>query len=116
MIDKQGMMVGVLLIDLSKAFDNVNHSFLIKDLKEIGCDATTLALFASFLRDRKQRVTENSLKTEWKNVTKGVPQGSCMSPILFNIYVRKLPAKIDDPIFQFAMILVIPRQRTILVQ
>src|SRR6266516_3885681 len=95
-------MVGVLLIDLSKAFDNVNHSILIKDLEDIGCDATSLALFASYLTERKQRVTYGANKTKWQSITKGVPQGSCISPLLFNIYVHKLPECVTDPVFQYA--------------
>jgi len=101
-IDKLGMMVGVLLVDLSKAFDNVNHSILIKDLEEIGCDTSALTLFISYLSDRKQRVTSGLQVTDWQYITKGVPQGSCISPLLFNIYVRKLPNEVRDPIFQFA--------------
>src|SRR5437867_6841485 len=95
-------MVGVLLIDLSKAFDDVNHSILLKDLEEIGCDATSLALFADYLTDRTQRVKYGAHHTEWQDITRGVPQGGCISPLLFNIYVRKLPECVTDPIFQFA--------------
>lgn len=101
-IDRLGMMVGVLLIDLSKAFDNVNHSILIRDLEEIGCSPSTLAFFTNYLTGRLQRVVNGEHISNWQSITKGVPQGSCISPILFNIYMRNLPLCVKDPVYQFA--------------
>ena len=49
-----------------------------------------------------QRVTNDDEVTEWKEVSQGVPQGSCLSPILFNIYVRKLPSTTTFDSFQYA--------------
>jgi len=101
-LDKFGNIVGVLLIDLSKAFDNVNHSLLIKSLLDIGCSNSTLNLFIDFLSKRKFRVIQDNQVGSWMDISRGVPQGSCLSPILFNIYVRSLPSYVSDPIFQFA--------------
>ena len=101
-LDKQGMMVGLLLIDLTKAFDNVNHALLVNDLSQIGCDTSSLSFLSSYLTGREQRVVFGGDTTDWMQITKGVPQGSGISPLLFNIYVRGLPDSVNDPIFQFA--------------
>ena len=92
-IDK-GNMVGALLIDLSKAFDTISHQQLLRELVEINVDNRTIALFHSYLTNRFQRVSQGQIKTDWCPIDRGVPQGSCLSPLLFNIYVRELPC--DD--------------------
>ena len=93
-IDK-GNLVGALLVDLSKAFDTISHQQLLGELRSIHLDTNALKLFQSYLSDRQQRVVSKGIATEWNSVTKGVPQGSCLSPLLFNIYVRELPADDD---------------------
>jgi Reverse transcriptase (RNA-dependent DNA polymerase) len=98
----RGKVVGALLIDLSKAFDSVPHQRLLLDLQEIGCGGEVIKWFHSYLSDRKQRVTKGPEVTEWKTVSRGVPQGSCLSPTLFNIYVRQLPSATQSSTMQFA--------------
>ena len=97
-----GAYVGALLIDLSKAFDSVEHSLLIDELRKIGCSSRSLKWFTSYLSDRQQRVKSGSVITPWKQVSKGVPQGSALSPLLFNIFVRELPKASGTDCFQFA--------------
>ncbi len=97
-----GHMVGALLVDLSKAFDSVSHHKLLIDLMEIGCSPSSFSWFSSYLSDRMQKVRDNSDKCVWKLVNKGVPQGSCLSPLLFNIFVRKLPGASQLLTVQFA--------------
>jgi hypothetical protein len=98
----EGAYVGTLMIDFSKAFDSVPHQRLLSELSSIGCNQTTLDWFYSYLTDRSQRVVKQSELTNWKSITRGVPQGSCLSPILFNIFVRNLPSICDSNTYQFA--------------
>src|SRR6267154_567965 len=96
------MYVGALLIDLSKAFDSVPHQKLLNELSTVGCDSNALQWFTSYLSNREQRVTQKGIITPWMPVTQGVPQGSGLSPLLFNIFVRNLPSSCDSSVIQFA--------------
>ena len=100
-VDK-GEYVGALLIDLSKAFDTVDHHRLLNDLLEIGCSSKSISWLNSYLTDRKQRVDLRGHLTKFYTVNQGVPQGSALSPLLFNIYVRDLPRRIKSDTVQFA--------------
>src|SRR5437867_8778876 len=97
-----GMYVRALLIDLSKAFDSVPHQKLLEELSSVGCDSIVLRWFASYLSHREQRVTQRGVVTPWMSVTQGVPQGSGLSPLLFNIYVRNLPTSCPSSVIHFA--------------
>jgi len=94
--------VGALLLDLSKAFDSVPHHILLAELALVGCDLKSLDWFISYLSNRQQRIFCRPEATAWKAVDKGVPQGSCLSPLLFNIFTRKLPACTETDSIQFA--------------
>jgi len=81
----RGNFVGALLVDLSKAFDSVPYQKLLNELVSIGCSSEAVSWFSSYLSNRKQRVVVLDKKADWKEVNRGVPQGSCLSPLLFNI-------------------------------
>ena len=83
-LDKNGKC-GVLLTDLSKAFDCLQHDLFIAKLNAYGFDYLSLKLIHSYLTDRKQRTRINASFSVWSEILSGVPQGSVLGPNLYNI-------------------------------
>ena len=82
--------VGVAAIDLSKAFDCICHSLLLAKLKAYGVQEPALQLIRSYLHDRKQRVICNDSSSNLLLLGCGVPQGSLLSPLLFNTFMNDI--------------------------
>ena len=76
-----------IFLDLSKAFDTLNHPILISKLKYYGLQGNTLKWFCNYLQDRRQYVEINDKKSNIISTNIGVPQGSILGPLLFNIYI-----------------------------
>ena len=81
----------LVLLDLSAAFDTIHHNKLIGRLEsDLGITDHALAWLKSYLSDRFQRVSVNGSLSDHFPLKQGVPQGSCLGPLLFTIYTRKL--------------------------
>ena len=80
------MNVGAVLLDLSKAFDTLNHAILIDKLESYGICGVELRWFQDYLFNRSQRVSYDNMLSEKSEVYCGVPQGSILGPLLFIVY------------------------------
>ena len=93
---QDGMYTLAVFLDLSKAFDSLEHDVLLKKLYKYGIRGIALKWFKSYLTDRTMRVKCNvasSGKTEYStylNITYGTPQGSCLGPLIFLIFTNDL--------------------------
>ena len=85
-----GGAFGALLTDLSKAFDCLPHELLIAKLYAYGVDIPSRKLLHSYLTKPKQTVQLNDLYSPWSEIFFGVPQGSILGPLLFNIFLCDL--------------------------
>ena len=107
----KGAVTGAVFLDLSKAFDTVNHSILFSKLSKAGLTDATITWFKSYLYQRIQVTRVDNATSSAKYVSVGVPQGSVLGPLLFILYVNDLPSCIkkckvtmyaDDTVLYFS--------------
>ena len=97
-----GNYTGMILLDLQKAFDTVDHKILFSKLTSIGLSPNSVKWFTSYLNQRTQIVSINNNFSNPMNITCGVPQGSILGPLLFLIYVNDMKAAVNCKLLLYA--------------
>ena len=98
----EGKVTGLLFVDISKAFDSINHKVLLDKLKHMGMSERSLQWFKTYLAERRQCVFINGQTSETQRNTLGVPQGSILGPLLFNMYINSLPNAVETRLILYA--------------
>ena len=92
----------MILGDLQRAFDTIDHDILLKKLSAIGFSNHTIGWFKSYLSNRLFRVNLENCYSDPPNITCGVPQGSILEPLLFLIYINDMPQSVKSNLFLYA--------------
>ena len=85
-----GKATAVVALDIEAAFDSVWHAALLTKLRAVGVDGALLQLLENYLRDRHLKVIINGRESKPQPIRAGVPQGSCLGPLLWNVYINDL--------------------------
>ena len=104
-LDK-GKKVGIIFMDLSKAFNTLNHNLLLAKLNASGFSFNAMKFMKSYLSERFQRVNMNNNFSEWCKILLGVPHGSILGPALFNTFINDIFYFIQDAYFATLLMII----------
>ena len=98
----EGLSTGMILIDLRKAFDTIDHEILLEILKAIKFSESTIKWFKSYLSEMIFLVNIENKLSDFGEISCGVPQGSILGPLLFLIYVNDMPQAVTSTLLLYA--------------
>ena len=92
----EGLLAGMILIDLQKAFDTINHEILFKKLKAMGFFERCITWFQSYLSERIYFISIENQLSDYGRLSSDVPQCLILGPLLFLIYVNDMPQAVNS--------------------
>ena len=98
----EGLLTGMIAIDLQKAFDTIDHEILLSKMPLFGFSNNTIKWFRSYLSNRTFHVSLSSYMSSAGKLVCGVPQGSILGPLLFLLYINDMPQAVDSDLFLYA--------------
>ena len=97
-----GLLTGVILIDLQKAFDTIDHNILLQKMSSLEISREVIDWYKSYLSSRKFHVNVHDKFSASADLRCGVPQGSIVGPLLFLLYIKDIPQSVDCDQFLYA--------------
>ena len=97
-----GLLTGVILIDLQKAFDTIDHNILLLKMPSLGFSREVIDWYKSYLSSRKFHVNVHDKFSTSADLRCGVPQKSILGPLLFLLYINDMPQAVDCDLFLYA--------------